>query len=71
MKVKIVVLRQPLNLGELGFNGVRTLGVGPEKGREVLELVEGAVKVSRLSRVALIPLSEITYILLDQDGPRS
>jgi hypothetical protein len=71
MKVKVVVLKQLLNLGELGFNGVRTLGVGPEKGREELELVDGFLKVSRKGKVAILPLTEVAYILLDDNAPRS
>jgi len=67
MKVQYAILKQPINIGDLRLNGVKTLGAGNVKDVEKIELVENYLKVSRNNRVAIIPLSEVSYLLLAEE----
>ncbi len=73
MKARIVVLKQPLNIGELGLNGIRSLGAGrpghlnSKVAAEVMEVVGDFIKVTSKGHSALIPMHNVDFILLEKE----
>lgn len=65
MKIKVAVLKNVTSIGELGLNGIRTLGAGNIKNLEILELAGNCILVKRNNASALIPLEQVSYLLVE------
>lgn len=72
MKLKLANLKEPLNIGDMGFSGVMSLGTGMSRGatnaptvKEELELVGDLIKVTKNGKVIFVPVSNCRFIVAE------
>lgn len=63
MKIKQAILKQPLTVGSMGLAGAFSLSLQGNNAVQALEVENGFMRVTRNDVVALIPLSNVSYLI--------